>query len=38
AFSCIERMLAFATQQKTNIHPRGDLTLEQRLFAGIGPA
>ena len=39
AFSCIERMLAFyATQQKTNAHPRGDLTREQRFFAGIGPA
>jgi quinolinate synthase len=38
AFSCIERMLAFATQQKTNVRPSGDLAQEQKLFAGIGPA
>ena len=38
AFSCIERMLAFAAQQKTNVRPSGDLAQEQKLFAGIGPA
>jgi len=38
AFSCIERMLAFAAQQKANVRPSGDLAQEQKLFAGIGPA
>ena len=38
AFSCIERMLAFAAQQKANVRPSGDLAQEQILFAGIGPA
>ena len=38
ALGCIERMLAFAAQQKANVHPSGDLAQEQKLFAGIGPA
>ena len=38
ALGCIDRMLAFAAQQKTNVRPSGDLAQEQKLFAGIGPA
>ncbi len=38
AFGCIERMLAFAAQQKANVRPSGDLAQEQKLFAGVGPA
>jgi len=38
ALGCIERMLAFAAQQKTNVRPSGDLAQEQKLFAEIGPA
>ena len=38
ALGCIDRMLAFAAQQKANVSPSGDLAQEQKLFAGIGPA
>lgn len=38
AFGCIDRMLAFAAQQKANVRPSGDLAKEQKLFSGIGPA
>jgi quinolinate synthase len=38
AYVCIDRMLAFAAQQKANVRPSGDLAKEQKLFAGIGPA
>jgi quinolinate synthase len=38
AFICIDRMLAFAAQQKANVRPSGDLAKEQKLFSGIGPA
>ena len=38
ALGCIERMLAFAAQQKPNVRSSGDLAQEQKLFAGIGPA
>ena len=35
---CIDRMLQFAADQKTNIRPGPDLAAEQKLFQGIGPA
>src|SRR3954466_5331209 len=38
AYVCIDRMLAFAAQQKANVRPTGALENEQTLFAGIGPA
>ena len=38
AYTCIDRMLAFAAQRKANVRPGGDLAKEQKLFAGIGPA
>lgn len=38
AYLCIDRMLAFAAQRKTNIRPSGDLAKEQQLFTGVGPA
>jgi len=38
AYVCIDRMLAFAAQQKANVRPSSDLAKEQKLFAGIGPA
>ncbi|HJW56150.1 MAG TPA: quinolinate synthase NadA [Burkholderiaceae bacterium] len=38
AYVCIDRMLAFAAQQKANVRPSGDLAKEQQLFSGIGPA
>ena len=38
AYVCIDRMLAFAAQQKANVRPNSDLAKEQKLFAGIGPA
>jgi quinolinate synthase len=38
AYGCIDRMLAFAAQQKANVRPSGDLAKEQTLFSGIGPA
>jgi quinolinate synthase len=38
AYVCIDRMLAFAAQQKANVRPGADLAKEQKLFAGIGPA
>jgi quinolinate synthase len=38
AYTCIDRMLAFAAQQKANVRPVADLAKEQALFNGIGPA
>jgi quinolinate synthase len=38
AYTCIDRMLAFAAARKANVRPSGDLAKEQKLFAGIGPA
>lgn len=38
AFGCIDRMLAFAAQQKANLRPSSDLAREHELFSGIGPA
>lgn len=38
AYVCIDRMLAFAAQQKANVRPGSDLAKEQKLFGGIGPA
>jgi len=38
AVVCIDRMLDFAAQKKTNVRPTGALENEQTLFAGIGPA
>ena len=38
ALICIDRMLTFATQHNTNVHPSADLAKEQKLFSGIGPA
>ncbi len=38
AFVCIDRMLAFAAQQKAKVRPGPDLAQEQKLFSGIGPA
>jgi quinolinate synthase len=38
AYVSIDRMLAFAAQQKANVRPSGDLAQEQTLFSGIGPA
>jgi quinolinate synthase len=38
AFACIDRMLDFAARQKANVRPGSDLSREQKLFAGIGPA
>ncbi len=38
AYGCIDRMLAFAAQQKANVRPSGDLAKEQTLFSGVGPA
>jgi quinolinate synthase len=35
---CIDRMLDFAAQQKSNVRPSSDLAQEQQLFSGIGPA
>ena len=35
---CIDRMLDFAAQKKTNVRPSSDLAQEQKLFSGIGPA
>jgi quinolinate synthase len=38
AHGCIDRMLAFAAQQKANVRPSSDLAKEQKLFSGVGPA
>jgi quinolinate synthase len=38
AYTCIDRMLQFAAQQKANVRPSSDLAKEQNLFSGIGPA
>lgn len=38
AYGSIDRMLAFAAQQKSIVRPGPDLAKEQSLFAGIGPA
>ncbi len=38
AYTCIDRMLQFAAQQKANVRPSSDLAKEQNLFKGIGPA
>jgi quinolinate synthase len=38
AYGCIDRMLAFAAQQKANVRPSSDLAKEQKLFSGVGPA
>lgn len=38
AYTCIDRMLAFAAQQKAKVRPGADLAKEQALFQGIGPA
>jgi len=38
AYLCIDRMLAFAAQNKANVRPSSDLAQEQKLFSGIGPA
>ena len=38
AYTCIDRMLTFAAQQKANVRPSGDLAKEQHLFSGVGPA
>jgi quinolinate synthase len=38
AYTCIDRMLAFAAARKANVRPSGDLAKEQKLFAGVGPA
>jgi quinolinate synthase len=38
AYTCIDRMLAFAAQRKANVRPTSDLAQEQKLFKGIGPA
>lgn len=38
AFTCIDRMLAFAAARKANVQPSSDLAKEQKLFSGIGPA
>jgi quinolinate synthase len=38
ALVCIDRMLTFAAQRKANVRPGPDLSHEQKLFAGIGPA
>jgi len=38
AVICIQRMLDFAAERKTNTRPSADLAAEQKLFSGIGPA
>jgi quinolinate synthase len=38
ALGCIDRMLDFAAQRKANVRPGPDLSQEQKLFAGVGPA
>jgi quinolinate synthase len=38
AYTCIDRMLAFAAARKANVRPGPDLGTEQKLFGGIGPA
>jgi quinolinate synthase len=38
ALGCIDRMLDFAAQRKANVRPGPDLSREQKLFAGVGPA
>jgi quinolinate synthase len=38
AYTCIDRMLQFAAQQKANVRPSSDLAKERELFKGIGPA
>jgi len=38
AVVCINRMLDFAAAKKANVRPSSDLTAEQKLFSGIGPA
>ncbi|MCG5260809.1 quinolinate synthase NadA [Cupriavidus gilardii] len=38
AYTCIDRMLDFAAQQKAKVRPGADLAQEQALFQGIGPA
>ena len=38
AYTCIDRMLAFAAARKASVRPSSDLAKEQKLFAGIGPA
>jgi quinolinate synthase len=38
AYTCIDRMLTFAAQQKANVRPSSDLAKEQQLFSGVGPA
>ncbi|HWZ48934.1 MAG TPA: quinolinate synthase NadA, partial [Herbaspirillum sp.] len=38
AVLCIDRMLDFAAERKARVRPSGDLSQEQKLFAGIGPA
>ncbi len=38
AVNCINRMLDFAAAKKANVRPSADLSAEQQLFDGIGPA
>jgi quinolinate synthase len=38
AVTCINRMLDFAAAKRANVRPSSDLAVEQKLFAGIGPA
>lgn len=38
AYVCIDRMLDFAAKLKANVRPGSDLSQEQKLFAGVGPA
>ncbi|HEX8955826.1 MAG TPA: quinolinate synthase NadA [Burkholderiaceae bacterium] len=35
---CIERMLDFAAARRAQVRPSSDLSREQKLFAGVGPA